>query len=193
MATMIPALPTVGPFDSFFEESRKKFRSQVDRMWAEMQQEILNHRPLTFGSIKSVKSSRTEKAQVSEQFVANEEQSKRSTEVAKEDRSKNSVLGAKDGSFQMALPVTSFKSEELTVKVMGDSLFIEAHHEEKSEKTCSFSQRHFQQQFLIPRCCDKEALTSSLSAAGVLTVSAPSKAIEAAERKIEILGAGCQS
>ena len=51
MATMIPALPTVGPFDSFFEESRKKFRSQVDRMWAEMQQEILNHRPLTFGSI----------------------------------------------------------------------------------------------------------------------------------------------
>jgi HSP20 family molecular chaperone IbpA len=168
MALMMPVFSTMRPMDSTFEESRKKLRSQVDRMWAEMQQEILNHKPLTFGSIKSKDETKDS--------LAHKDQSLQTVE----DPSKKSMVVAEDGSFQLTLPVSSFKPEELTVKVVNNSLLIEAHHEEKDEKTGSFTQRHFKQQFLIPKSCDKESLASSLSADGVLTVTAPSKAIEAA-------------
>ena len=175
-------------FDTFFEDSRKKFQSEVDRMRTEMEQEMLSRKPVTFSSSKSATDDKAKKTDSKESVTRKEQQKNKPTDIAKEEESKKSMVIAEDGSFKVCLPVTDFKPEELAVKVMGDSLLVEAHHEEKDEKTGGFRKQHFQQQFLIPKSCDKEALTSSLSAAGVLTVSAPSKAIKAApsEKNIEI-------
>ena len=185
MAIVIPVFPTLRPF-TFFDESAK-FRSQVDRLWTEMQQQVFSNWPVHVQVEEQRKSEATEQ-QKETKSEAKEEESNKCSRVAEKEQPSKSMVVAEDGSFQLTLPVSSFKPEELTVKVVNDSLLIEAHHEEKDEKTGSFSQRHLQQRFILPKSCDKEALTSSLSADGLLTVTAPRKSIEAppAERKIEI-------
>ena len=185
MAIVIPVFPTLRPF-TFFDESAK-FRSQVDRLWTEMQQQVFSNWPVHV-QVEEQRKSEAAEQQKETKSEAKEEEINKGSRVAEKEQPSKSMVVAEDGSFQLTLPVSSFKPEELTVKVVNDSLLIEAHHEEKDEKTGSFSQRHLQQRFYLPKSCDKEALTSSLSADGLLTVTAPSKAIEAApaERKIEI-------
>ena len=185
MAIVIPVFPTLRPF-TFFDESAK-FRSQVDRLWTEMQQQVFSNWPVHV-QVEEQRKSEAAEQQKETKSEAKEEEINKGSRVAEKEQPSKSMVVAEDGSFQLTLPVSSFKPEELTVKVVNDSLLIEAHHEEKDEKTGSFSQRHFQQRFFLPKSCDKEALTSSLSADGLLTVTAPRKSIEAppAERKIEI-------
>ena len=185
MAIVIPVFPTLRSF-TFFDESAK-FRSQVDRLWTEMQQQVFSNWPVHV-QVEEPRKSEAAEQQKETKSEAKEEEINKGSRVSEKEQPSKSMVVAEDGSFQLTLPVSSFKPEELTVKVVNDSLLIEAHHEEKDEKTGSFSQRHLQQRFFLPKSCDKEALTSSLSADGVLTVTAPSKAIKAApsEKNIEI-------
>ena len=90
--------------------------------------------------------------------------------------------------FQVSVKVDGFKPEELSVKVVGDSLIIEGTHEEKENEN-SFVHKKLVRRFVLPKSADLESLTSSLSADGMLTVSAPKKAaIDAAlpERLVTI-------
>ncbi len=89
----------------------------------------------------------------------------------------------------MTVPVSGFKPEELSVKVAGNSITIEAKHEEKDENTGNV--RSFQQMrrsFFLPTPFDGDALVSSLSTEGVLTVTAPRKVQQpsASQKSIEI-------
>ena len=196
-------MPTLRPFDSFFDESTKRFHSEVDRMWEQMQADVFSHRsPLTklreemkqSAKVKDEPSKRPNIERLWDEMQADvfdRRLSRKLLDEKKEEQqieqkqSESSV--SQDGSFKVCVSVSAYKPEELTVKVIEENLLIEAHHKEKDEKTGRFKQQHFQQRFHIPKSCDMDRLTSSLSAEGVLTVYAPAKAIEApAERPIHI-------
>jgi len=61
-------------FDTFFEESRKKFQSEVDRMRTEMEQEMLSHKPVSFSSSKSATDDKVKKTESKESLTRKEHQ-----------------------------------------------------------------------------------------------------------------------
>lgn len=100
---------------------------------------------------------------------------------------KTPVAVSANQAFQVSVQVDGFKPEELSVKVVGDSLVIEGQHEEK-ENDNSFLHKKMVRRFVLPKSADLESLSSSLSSDGILTVSASKKAIESAvpERQVTI-------
>lgn len=76
--------------------------------------------------------------------------------------------------FQVNLDVQQFKPEEVNVKVSDNYVTIHAKHEERSDEH-GFISREFTRRYLIPKDVNAEALTSSLSSDGVLSVHAPPK------------------
>ncbi len=76
---------------------------------------------------------------------------------------------------QVSVPVTGFKAEELSVKVMGDRLVVEAEREEKKEDNGTVVRQQWKKSFVLPKSVDAENVTSSLSSDGVLTITAPKK------------------
>lgn len=88
--------------------------------------------------------------------------------------------------FKVNLDVQQFKPEEINVKTAGDYITVEAKHEERSDEH-GFVSRQFTRRYLVPQDVNKDAITSTLSSDGVLTIHAPKKAIAAKdERNISI-------
>nr|WCO04821.1 heat shock protein 21.3 [Bemisia tabaci] len=99
----------------------------------------------------------------------------------------SSVQHDKDG-FMVNLDVQQFKPEEVNVTVSDNYVTMHAKHEERSDEH-GFISRQFTRRYLIPKDVNAEALTSSLSSDGVLSVPAPPKAItneNGSERQIPI-------
>lgn len=95
----------------------------------------------------------------------------------------------KDG-FQVSLDVQQFKPSEVSVKLQDNFLIIEGKHEER-EDNHGWISRHFTRKYLMPKEIDTNALMSSLSSDGILTVKAPKiKAVESGERVIQIQQTG---
>ncbi len=69
--------------------------------------------------------------------------------------------------------VRDFRPEELVIKTVGNTVHFEAKHEEKTADGHSFTSRNISQSFTLPRGVDPEAVTSSLSKEGTLTIAAP--------------------
>jgi crystallin alpha B len=93
-----------------------------------------------------------------------------------------------DKEFQVALNVSQFKPEELQVKVVDNYVVVHGKHEEKSDEH-GFVSREFTRRYMLPNACEMETVASSLSPDGVLTITAPKKALEAPpthERNIPI-------
>ena len=63
--------------------------------------------------------------------------------------------------------------EELSLKTEGNVLVILAKHETQTETGGSFVSKQFEQRFSLPSGVKPEAIVSSLSKEGVLTVTAP--------------------
>ncbi|XP_046398287.1 protein lethal(2)essential for life-like isoform X1 [Ischnura elegans] len=77
----------------------------------------------------------------------------------------------KDG-FKIVVDVQHFKLGEITVKQEEDSVVVEGKHEE-TEDEHGFVSRHFLRRYTLPQGVDHQALNSTLSSDGVLTITAP--------------------
>ena len=78
-----------------------------------------------------------------------------------------------EGKFQVEFDVQDYRPEELSIKTEGDVLVVLAKHETKTETGGSFVSKQFEQRFTLPSGVKPDAISSSLSKDGVLTVSAP--------------------
>ena len=75
--------------------------------------------------------------------------------------------------YKIDINVQQFKPEELVIKTVGQTVQVEAKHEEKTSDGASYSTRNFSQSFTLPRGVDPESVASSLSRDGKLTIQAP--------------------
>merc|ERR1711953_891562 len=75
--------------------------------------------------------------------------------------------------YNIDINVQQFKPEELVIKTVGQTVQVEAKHEEKTSDGASYSARNFSQSFTLPRGVDPESVASSLSKDGKLTIKAP--------------------
>lgn len=89
--------------------------------------------------------------------------------------------------FRVSLDVQQFKPEEISVKVVGDYVVVEAQHEER-EDVHGFISRQFTRRYKMPNDIDVDELKSTLSSDGVLILTAPKKeVIHGEERSIPII------
>ncbi|XP_055604534.1 protein lethal(2)essential for life [Uranotaenia lowii] len=113
----------------------------------------------------------------------------RNTALARQDS--GSTLNLDKEKFQIILDVQQFSPEEVTVKINGRSIVVEGKHEEKQDEH-GFVSRHFTRRYMLPDGHDPNDVLSTLSSDGVLTVTAPKKALPAPnpERSVPIQQTG---
>ncbi|XP_025099080.1 alpha-crystallin A chain-like [Pomacea canaliculata] len=85
--------------------------------------------------------------------------------------------------FRMSLDVKHFKPEEINVKTRDNRVVIEAKHEERPDEH-GFIMRQFTRQYVLPKDVDPNAVTSTLSPDGMLTIKAPKKALPETEERV---------
>ena len=91
--------------------------------------------------------------------------------------------------YKIEIDVQNFKPEDLVIKTVGQTIQVEAKHEEKTSDGMSVSSRNFSQSFTLPREVNPESVASSLSRDGKLTIEAPlpkSKTLASDERLVPI-------
>lgn len=86
------------------------------------------------------------------------------------------VLRVKDDdkSFELSLDTHEYRPDELKVNVSGNTLTVEAKHEEKSDN--KFVSRQFSRKYTLPEGCEAHNVNSNLSSDGILMITAPKKA-----------------
>ncbi len=79
------------------------------------------------------------------------------------------LINTQDGKKELKLrfDVQDYEPEEIMVKTVDNKLLVHAKHEEKS------AYREYSREFLLPPGTDPDAIRSSLSKDGILTVEAP--------------------
>ena len=91
--------------------------------------------------------------------------------------------------YKIEIDVQNFKPEDLVIKTVGQTIQVEAKHEEKTSDGMSVSSRNFSQSFTLPREVNPESVASSLSRDGKLTIEAPlpkAKTLASNERLVPI-------
>ncbi|CAN7982547.1 unnamed protein product [Ixodes pacificus] len=97
-----------------------------------------------------------------------------------------SELRNESDAFQVMLDVSHFSPEEITVKTVDRSICVMAKHEERMDEH-GYVSREFSRRYLLPADVDPQNVKSTLTADGVLTVTAPKKpALSANERLVPI-------
>ncbi|XP_025421465.1 alpha-crystallin B chain isoform X2 [Sipha flava] len=99
----------------------------------------------------------------------------------------NSPLIQEDGDNKMLklrFDVSQYEPEEIVVKTVDNKLLVHAKHEEKSDSKSVY--REYNREFLLPKGTNPEAIKSSLSKDGVLTVEAPLPALGGPDKLIPI-------
>jgi len=93
-----------------------------------------------------------------------------------------------DDTYKIMVNVENYNPDELTIKTVGNSVQVEAKHMEKTSDGRSFSSRNFSQTFSLPKGVNPEAVKSSLSKDGTLTIEAPlpQPSIKGSERMVPI-------
>lgn len=87
--------------------------------------------------------------------------------------------------FQVSLDVHHFAPNEITVKLVDDSIVVEAKHEERSDGDQEgYVSRHFTRRYQLPENYNINDVVSTLSSDGILTVKAPLKAVEAEAKNV---------
>lgn len=86
----------------------------------------------------------------------------------------SSVVSSNKDEFKVNLDVKQFAPEEISVKVVDNSIVIDGKHEERQDEH-GFISREFKRRYLLPADVDPKQVQSSLSSDGVLSVSAPKK------------------
>jgi len=101
---------------------------------------------------------------------------------------KSHSVSTTDNKFEVKLDVTNFSPEEINVKVVENSIVVEAKHEEKEDKF-GFISRQFVRRFILPEGVIVEKMTCKMATdSAVLVISAPRlvKKPETNERSIPI-------
>ncbi|XP_035216594.1 protein lethal(2)essential for life-like [Stegodyphus dumicola] len=78
--------------------------------------------------------------------------------------------------FEVKLDVSDFAQEEITVKTDDRYITIIAEHEEQLNDQ-GFIARHFIRRYLLPSDIQTDAISSSLSQDGILTITAPAEQV----------------
>lgn len=114
----------------------------------------------------------------------------RNSSLASRQDSGSTVNVASD-KFQINLDVQQFSPEEISVKATENSILVEGKHEEKKDEH-GYISRHFVRRYALPAGHDANQVVSSLSSDGILTISAPKKALPEPEglRTIQIVQTG---
>uniref|UniRef100_A0A1I8NWG5 SHSP domain-containing protein n=1 Tax=Stomoxys calcitrans TaxID=35570 RepID=A0A1I8NWG5_STOCA len=92
---------------------------------------------------------------------------------------------SKDG-YQVSMNVSQFKPEELSVKVVDNSVIVEGKSEQHQDNNGGYVSRHFVRRVALPQGYESENAISTLSPDGILTVSVPKPQIEEKVREIPI-------
>ncbi len=79
-----------------------------------------------------------------------------------------------DRAFELSLDTHGYRPDELKVNVAGDTLTVEAKHEEKGDNR--FVSRQFKRSYTLPEGCEAHKVNSNLSSDGLLLITAPKKA-----------------
>uniref|UniRef100_A0A6M2DNF1 Putative small heat shock protein 22.1 grapholita molesta n=1 Tax=Xenopsylla cheopis TaxID=163159 RepID=A0A6M2DNF1_XENCH len=98
------------------------------------------------------------------------------------DDSSSTIVADKD-KFQVTLDVQQFKPKEITVKTKDNCVIVEGKHEEQQDEH-GYISRHFVRRYVLPRNHEAADVVSSLSSDGVLTITAPKRALPAAEERV---------
>lgn len=80
----------------------------------------------------------------------------------------------------MTLDVQQFKPKEITVKTKDNFVIVEGKHEEQQDEH-GYISRHFVRRYMLPENHEPADVVSSLSSDGVLTITAPKRALPPAE------------
>lgn len=80
----------------------------------------------------------------------------------------------KDG-YKVCLDVQQFTPEEISVKTVGNSILVEAKHEERKDEFGSIS-REFTRRYALPPGFNIKDVVTQLSSDGLLTIKAPPEA-----------------
>lgn len=83
----------------------------------------------------------------------------------------SNVTVNKEG-FEATVDVHLFKSYEISVKTVGDTVVLEAKHEKRPLGN-NFVGRHIVKRFVLPKGYDPRDVTSTLSSDGILTIKCP--------------------
>ncbi|CAG2059113.1 unnamed protein product, partial [Timema podura] len=94
-----------------------------------------------------------------------------SSHLASRDSGISSLQNDKD-CFKVNLDVQQFKPEEIKVKTVDNYIVVEGKHEERKDEH-GFISREFQRRYLLPEGVDPQAVTSTLSSDGILSIAAP--------------------
>lgn len=84
--------------------------------------------------------------------------------------------------LQVNLDVQQFKPDQISVKTVDNAVVIEGKHEERQDEH-GFISRQFTRKYMLPDNIDPSTVVSSLSSDGVLTISAPKKALPAPQNE----------
>lgn len=106
-------------------------------------------------------------------------------------RDSESTVNFASDKFHINLDVQQFSPEEISVKATENSILVEGKHEEKQDEH-GYISRHFVRRYALPEGHDANQVVSSLSSDGILTISAPKKALPESEdlRTIQIVQTG---
>jgi len=99
-------------------------------------------------------------------------------------RMENPIQTFQDGSrkFHLQFDMRQFKPEEIQVKTSGNTLSVAAKHDEKDPNKAVY--REYNRSYVIPKGVSPEALSSKLSADGILTIEAPLPSLEGPREKL---------
>ena len=90
-----------------------------------------------------------------------------------------------DSKFEVSLDTHDYRPDEIRVNVAGNTLSVEAKHEEKGDDKHVL--RQFSRKYTLPKGCDAAKVSSNLSSDGILMVTAPKNpAISAADNAVPI-------
>lgn len=83
----------------------------------------------------------------------------------------SNVTVNKDG-FEATVDVHLFKSYEINVKTVGDTVVLEAKHDKRPLGN-NYVGRHIVKRFVLPKGYDSRDVTATLSSDGIITIKCP--------------------
>nr|ADM13385.1 small heat shock protein 23 [Polypedilum vanderplanki] len=116
----------------------------------------------------------------------NRQLARRSCPYARITAARNELAKSKEKDFSVALDVSSFQPEEISVKVKDRDIIVEAKHEERKDEY-GYVSRQFTRRYQLPDEYDPDSVSTYLNADGKMTIKAlKPKVAEPHERIIPI-------